>query len=131
MFSTLPAPEVSGWLLQSDSNYAVDWESPEVQLNIRHNIEFLTKGCSWKKAAKHFNVVEENGHKTVGLDDCIRDALMLIQRNRRAYLMMIPAVVVMRLTINKLVSLSMMMVNNWRRKLCITDEFCFSTYDIV
>ena len=52
IFSTLPAPELSGWVLQSDNNYVIDWESPEVQLNIRHNIEFLTKGCSCKKGCK-------------------------------------------------------------------------------
>ena len=52
IFSTLPAPELSGWVLQSDNNYVIDWESPEVQLNIRHNIELLTKGCSCKKGCK-------------------------------------------------------------------------------
>ena len=52
IFSTLPAPELSGWVLQSDNNYVIDWESPEVQLNIRHNIEFLTKECSCKKGCK-------------------------------------------------------------------------------
>ena len=48
LFPALPAPEASGWLLQNN-NYVIDWESPDVQQNIRHNIEFLTKGCSCKK----------------------------------------------------------------------------------
>ena len=52
ILSNLPAPEVSGWLLQSDINYAIDWESPEVQQNIRHNIDFLTKGCSCRKGCQ-------------------------------------------------------------------------------
>ena len=52
ILSNLPAPEVSGWLLQSDKNYAIDWESPEVQQNIRHNNEFLTKGCSCRKGCQ-------------------------------------------------------------------------------
>ena len=55
IFSTLPAPEESGWLLQSDSKYIIDWESPEVQQKIKHNIDFLTKGCSCKKGCKTFN----------------------------------------------------------------------------
>ena len=52
ILSNLPAPELSGWLLQSYNNYAIDWESPEVQQNIRHNIEFLTKGCSCRKGCQ-------------------------------------------------------------------------------
>jgi len=31
IFSALPAPEESGWLLQNDNNFIIDWESPEVQ----------------------------------------------------------------------------------------------------
>ena len=54
IFSILPAPEVSGWLLQSDNNYAIDWESPEVQQNIRHNIEFLTNSCRCRKGCQTF-----------------------------------------------------------------------------
>ena len=50
--SNLPAPELSGWLLQSYNNYAIDWESPEVQQNIRQNIEFLTKDCSCRKGCQ-------------------------------------------------------------------------------
>ena len=52
IISILPAPVVSGWLHQSDSNCAIDWESPKVQQNIRFNTEFLTKGCSCKKSCQ-------------------------------------------------------------------------------
>ena len=53
VFSTLPASEESGWLLQSDSNYIIDWKSSEVQLNIRDNIEFLAdKGCDCNRGCK-------------------------------------------------------------------------------
>ena len=43
IYSTLPAPEESGWELQNDGQYQIDWESPEVQQKIRRKIDFLNK----------------------------------------------------------------------------------------
>ena len=51
IFNQLPNPEESGWLLQCDK-YIIDWESSEVQQNIRQRIDFLTKGCNCKKGCK-------------------------------------------------------------------------------
>ena len=48
----LPSPESSGWLLQNNSTYTIDWEAHEVQQRIKRNIDFLTKGCSCKKGCK-------------------------------------------------------------------------------
>ena len=45
IFMSLPPPEDSGWLLQADGNYVIDWEAAKVQQMVRKNIEFLTKGC--------------------------------------------------------------------------------------
>ena len=41
-----------------DGNYVFDWDSPELQEQVKGTIEFLTKGCSCKKkkAAKRTNV---------------------------------------------------------------------------
>ena len=36
-----------------DGQYIIDWESPEVQQQIKDNIEYLTKGCSCKKGCKN------------------------------------------------------------------------------
>ena len=52
IFMSLPSPEDSGWLLQADGNYVIDWEAAEVQQMVRNNIEFLTKGCSCTKGCK-------------------------------------------------------------------------------
>ena len=71
---------MSGWLLQSDNIYIIECESPVVQQNIRYNNEFLTKGCSCKRAAKHSDVVAEKGHETVDLDVCVKAPLILIQK---------------------------------------------------
>ena len=51
IFTRLPVPEESGWLLQCDK-YAIDWESTEVQQTVRQRIEFLTKGCNCKKGCR-------------------------------------------------------------------------------
>ena len=52
VFSSLPVPEDNGWTLQSDRQCIIDWESPEVQQQIKDNIEYLIKGCSCKKGCK-------------------------------------------------------------------------------
>ena len=52
MFASLPSPEDSGWVLQADNKYSIDWEAAEVQQMIKNNIEFLTKGCSCSKGCK-------------------------------------------------------------------------------
>ena len=46
----LPLPENSGWLKHSSNEYAIDWDSREVQERVQGTIEFLTKGCSCKKS---------------------------------------------------------------------------------
>ena len=51
IFTQLPVPEESGWLLHCDK-YTIDWESTEVQQSIRQQIEFLTKGCNCKKGCR-------------------------------------------------------------------------------
>ena len=51
IFTRLPVPEESGWLLQCDK-YAIDWESTKVQQTVRQHIEFLTKGCNCKKGCR-------------------------------------------------------------------------------
>jgi len=72
-FPALTDLEENGWLLQSDNHYIIDWKSPEVQQNIRQNIEFLTKGCS----CKTFTCGCRKGHKTADLDVCVKVALTL------------------------------------------------------
>ena len=52
IFMALPSPESSGWLLQNNSIYTIDWEAHEVQQRIKRNIDFLTKECSCKKGCK-------------------------------------------------------------------------------
>jgi len=55
IFMALPSPQSSGWVLQTDGRYTVEWEASEVQQRIKRNIEFLTKGCSCKKGCKTFS----------------------------------------------------------------------------
>ena len=46
VYSCLPPPSESGWIYSSDTNrYTIDWESPELQNEIKSNLEFLIKGC--------------------------------------------------------------------------------------
>ena len=52
IYSSLPPPEESGWICESDGTYAIDWEAAEVQKNIQGTIDFLLKGCSCKKGCK-------------------------------------------------------------------------------
>ena len=52
MFTSLPSPQDSGWILSPNSTYAINWEAAEVQQKIKNNIEFLTKGCSCLKGCK-------------------------------------------------------------------------------
>jgi len=51
VFSSLPVPENNGWTLQSDGQYIIDWESPEVQ-QIKDKIKYLTKGAAARKDVK-------------------------------------------------------------------------------
>ena len=48
MFQHLPAPQSSGWLLNSDGTYSFDWEDSEVQKQIQSTIDYLIKGCNCK-----------------------------------------------------------------------------------
>ena len=52
LYCSLPPPEQSGWLLNHDGSYAIDWEEPEVQMKIKQTIDFLVKGCSCKRGCK-------------------------------------------------------------------------------
>ena len=51
VYSTLPPPSGNGWI-QKCTTYTIDWESPEVEGDIRSNIDFFTKGCTCKKGCK-------------------------------------------------------------------------------
>ena len=46
LYSSLPPPEQSGWLLNHDGSYAIDCEKPEVQMKIKQTTDFLVKGCT-------------------------------------------------------------------------------------
>jgi len=48
VYSSLPAPEQSGWI-KDGCNYIIDWEAVDVMEKIKGTIEFLTKVCSCKK----------------------------------------------------------------------------------
>ena len=48
VYSSLPAPEQSGWI-KDGYNYIIDWEAADVMEKIKGTIKFLTKGCSCKK----------------------------------------------------------------------------------
>ena len=52
LYCSLPPPEQSGWLLNHDGSYAIDWEEPELQMKIKQTIDFLVKGCSCKRGCK-------------------------------------------------------------------------------
>ena len=54
IYSSLPPPEESGWICESDGTYAIDWEAAEVQKIIQDTIDFLLKGCSCKKGCKSY-----------------------------------------------------------------------------
>ena len=43
-------PEDSGWFLTADNKYAIEWESPEIEEQVKSSINFLVKGCSCKKS---------------------------------------------------------------------------------
>ena len=52
VYANLPKPEESGWIVNTDQNYSIDWEDSNVQAKIRKNIEYLVKGCSCKMGCK-------------------------------------------------------------------------------
>ena len=52
LYCSLPPPEQSGWLLNHDGSYTIDWEEPEVQMKIKQTIDFLVKGWSCKRGCK-------------------------------------------------------------------------------
>ena len=54
MYNSLSLPEDNGWI-QIDETYAIDWEATEVQAKVKRKIHFLTKGCNCKKAVKNAN----------------------------------------------------------------------------
>ena len=54
MYSSLPLPELSGWI-KEDNSYAIDWEDKEIEDNIKDTIKFLTKGCSCRKGCASNN----------------------------------------------------------------------------
>ena len=41
--ANLPKPEESGWIVNTDQNYSVDWEDSNVQAKIRKNRIFSKK----------------------------------------------------------------------------------------
>ena len=49
MFQHLPAPQTSGWLLNSDGTHSFDWEDSKVQKQIQSTIDYLIKGCNCKR----------------------------------------------------------------------------------
>ena len=62
----LPPPESSGWLLQADGNYIIDWEAHDVQQMIKDNIEFLTKRCSCTKGCRTLRCGCRKKHRNCG-----------------------------------------------------------------
>ena len=62
----LPSPQSSGWLLQADGNYIIDWEAHDVQQMIKDNIEFLTKGCSCIKGCRTLRCGCRKKHRNCG-----------------------------------------------------------------
>ncbi len=52
LYHSLPCPNDSGWIRQPNGSFSIDWEAPEVQDQIKTNIDFLIKGCSCKKGCK-------------------------------------------------------------------------------
>ena len=52
MYISLPSPQDSGWILNPNNIYTINWEAAEVQEKIKNNIEFLTKRCSCLKGCK-------------------------------------------------------------------------------
>jgi len=72
----LPPPESSGWLLQADGNYIVDWEAHDVQQMIKDNIEFLTKGCSCTKGCRTLRCGCRKNIEIVGQDACAKTVLI-------------------------------------------------------
>jgi len=49
LYSSLASPEESGWTIDQNGIYIIDWEAPDATDRIKSNIEFLMKGCSYKK----------------------------------------------------------------------------------
>ena len=52
IFGELNPPGQSGWKKENDGSYDFDWDSPELQEQVKGTIEFLTMGCSCKKGCK-------------------------------------------------------------------------------
>ena len=48
VYVNLPLPEGSGWIL-NNGKYAIDWEDPEKQKEISHDMDQLLHGCKCKK----------------------------------------------------------------------------------
>ena len=49
VYGNLPKPEESGWVLNADGTFSIDWESPEIAKNIQKSLDYLIKGCACKK----------------------------------------------------------------------------------
>lgn len=48
-YSNLPLPENSGWMVQEDGSYIIDWDDPNEMHLIKKNINHLLSGCKCKK----------------------------------------------------------------------------------
>ena len=53
IFSSLPPPKESGWVHNPDNTYSVDWEDPEIEGQIKQNIDFLLSGCGCKTGCRN------------------------------------------------------------------------------
>ena len=43
VYSSLPAPEHSGWMRKRDGTYDIEWEAAETQAQIQTKIDFFIK----------------------------------------------------------------------------------------
>ena len=72
LFHMLPKPESSGWKVQDDGTYTVDWECPTTQKEIEETINFLTRVAHIKLAASLIGVDAERRGTTVAQDAVVR-----------------------------------------------------------
>jgi len=84
----LPSPQSSGWVLQTDGRYTVEWKASEVQQRIKRNIEFLTKECSYKKSCKTFSRSCKKRSTNCGPDVYVRVVLMSVYNKQDTHLKM-------------------------------------------
>ena len=49
IYCGLSLPENSGWILNVNGSYLIDWEDPIKQDHIRQNMDYLLSGCGCKK----------------------------------------------------------------------------------